>query len=151
MQLLLLSLFSLTICSRILETTSRKSSRSISSVIIIRVNNPSQNPLPFSLPFSLTFSLTFFANKLFSNAKFSFCKQRTFSTEEARKPQYFLTFCHERNKTGGLLKPPVLERMMGVEPTLSAWEAGVLPINYIRNALGLLQYSIVCRKIQAYS
>ena len=27
-----------------------------------------------------------------------------------------------------------LERMMGVEPTLSAWEAGVLPINYIRIA-----------------
>lgn len=26
-----------------------------------------------------------------------------------------------------------LERMMGVEPTLSAWEAGVLPMNYIRN------------------
>lgn len=25
-----------------------------------------------------------------------------------------------------------LERMMGVEPTLSAWEAGVLPMNYIR-------------------
>ena len=25
-----------------------------------------------------------------------------------------------------------VERMMGVEPTLSAWEAEVLPINYIR-------------------
>lgn len=25
-----------------------------------------------------------------------------------------------------------VERMMGVEPTLSAWEAGVLPMNYIR-------------------
>ena len=25
-----------------------------------------------------------------------------------------------------------MERMMGVEPTLSAWEAEVLPINYIR-------------------
>lgn len=25
-----------------------------------------------------------------------------------------------------------MERMMGVEPTLSAWEAGVLPMNYIR-------------------
>ena len=28
-----------------------------------------------------------------------------------------------------------MERMMGVEPTLSAWEAGVLPMNYIRNNL----------------
>ena len=25
-----------------------------------------------------------------------------------------------------------LERIMGVEPTYSAWEANVLPINYIR-------------------
>lgn len=25
-----------------------------------------------------------------------------------------------------------MERMMGVEPTLSAWEANVLPMNYIR-------------------
>ena len=25
-----------------------------------------------------------------------------------------------------------LERMMGVEPTLPAWEAEVLPMNYIR-------------------
>ena len=32
-----------------------------------------------------------------------------------------------------LRKHPVLERMMGVEPTLSAWEAGVLPMNYIRD------------------
>ena len=28
-----------------------------------------------------------------------------------------------------------MERMMGVEPTLSAWEAGVLPMNYIRSNL----------------
>ena len=25
-----------------------------------------------------------------------------------------------------------LERMMGIEPTYPAWEAGVLPMNYIR-------------------
>lgn len=36
-----------------------------------------------------------------------------------------------------LLKKPLaginhLERIMGVEPTTSAWEANVLPINYIR-------------------
>ena len=28
--------------------------------------------------------------------------------------------------------PLLLERMMGVEPTLPAWEAEVLPMNYIR-------------------
>ncbi len=26
-----------------------------------------------------------------------------------------------------------LERVMGIEPTLPAWEAGVLPLNYTRN------------------
>ncbi len=35
-----------------------------------------------------------------------------------------------------------VERMTGIEPALSAWEAGVLPLNYIRkdakpSALGL--------------
>ena len=30
--------------------------------------------------------------------------------------------------------PGVLERVMGIEPTLSAWEAEVLPLNYTRNA-----------------
>ena len=32
----------------------------------------------------------------------------------------------------GLLK---LERVMGIEPTLSAWEAEVLPLNYTRKFL----------------
>ncbi len=27
-----------------------------------------------------------------------------------------------------------LERVMGIEPTLSAWEAEVLPLNYTRNS-----------------
>ena len=36
-----------------------------------------------------------------------------------------------------------LERMMGVEPTLSAWEAGVLPINYIRTILKVCAYHII--------
>ena len=40
-----------------------------------------------------------------------------------------------------------MERMMGVEPTLSAWEAGVLPMNYIRNSQHR-QYSICSEKIQ---
>lgn len=29
---------------------------------------------------------------------------------------------------------PILERVMGIEPTLSAWEAEVLPLNYTRSA-----------------
>ena len=34
---------------------------------------------------------------------------------------------------GNLLRPgPSLERMTGIEPALSAWEADVLPLNYIR-------------------
>jgi hypothetical protein len=28
----------------------------------------------------------------------------------------------------------VLERMTGIEPALSAWEADVLPLNYIRRS-----------------
>jgi hypothetical protein len=31
--------------------------------------------------------------------------------------------------------PGVLERVMGIEPTLSAWEAEVLPLNYTRNTI----------------
>ena len=30
------------------------------------------------------------------------------------------------------LKTELLERVMGIEPTLSAWEAEVLPLNYTR-------------------
>jgi hypothetical protein len=29
----------------------------------------------------------------------------------------------------------ILERVMGIEPTLSAWKAEVLPLNYTRNQL----------------
>jgi hypothetical protein len=28
-----------------------------------------------------------------------------------------------------------MERVMGIEPTLAAWEAAVLPLNYTRNTL----------------
>ena len=28
---------------------------------------------------------------------------------------------------------PLLERVMGIEPTTSAWKAEVLPVNYTRN------------------
>jgi hypothetical protein len=28
--------------------------------------------------------------------------------------------------------PGIMERVMGIEPTLSAWEAEVLPLNYTR-------------------
>jgi hypothetical protein len=31
-----------------------------------------------------------------------------------------------------------MERVMGIEPTLAAWEAAVLPLNYTRGALILL-------------
>ena len=29
-------------------------------------------------------------------------------------------------------QPEIMEQMMGIEPTRPAWEAGVLPLNYIR-------------------
>ncbi len=34
----------------------------------------------------------------------------------------------------------LLERMMGIEPTRSAWKAEVLPLNYIRVFTTLLLY-----------
>jgi hypothetical protein len=30
-----------------------------------------------------------------------------------------------------------MERVMGIEPTLPAWEAGVLPLNYTRKLVNL--------------
>ena len=35
-----------------------------------------------------------------------------------------------------------LERVMGIEPTLSAWEAEVLPLNYTRSGLFCRAYHI---------
>ena len=37
-----------------------------------------------------------------------------------------------RVETGPSIPKGVLERVMGIEPTLSAWEAEVLPLNYTR-------------------
>lgn len=42
-----------------------------------------------------------------------------------------------------------VERMMGIEPTLSAWEAGVLPMNYIRSLYKYKQYSTPEGKFQS--
>ena len=39
--------------------------------------------------------------------------------------QTLLDFC-------GSPQNDAVERVMGIEPTLSAWEAGVLPLNYTR-------------------
>ena len=39
--------------------------------------------------------------------------------------------------------PFSMERMMGIEPTRSAWKAEVLPLNYIRLSATLLLYHAV--------
>ena len=44
----------------------------------------------------------------------------------------------------------VLERMKGVEPSCSAWEADVLPMNYTRVSVRVIQYSRSCRKFQSF-
>ena len=31
----------------------------------------------------------------------------------------------------------IMERVMGIGPTLPAWKAGILPLNYTRNSLSL--------------
>jgi hypothetical protein len=38
----------------------------------------------------------------------------------------------EHSRKGPLTRGNELERMTGIEPALSAWEADVLPLNYIR-------------------
>jgi hypothetical protein len=40
-----------------------------------------------------------------------------------------------REKIGLRRNPDVLERVMGIEPTPSAWEAEVLPLNYTRRLI----------------
>ena len=40
-------------------------------------------------------------------------------------------------------QPDILERTMGVEPTHSAWEANVLPINYVRITVGIISYLFI--------
>jgi hypothetical protein len=52
------------------------------------------------------------------------------------------SIAHNRNRTGHLFLTKevlyrlsyvgALERVMGIEPTLSAWKAEVLPLNYTR-------------------
>lgn len=37
-------------------------------------------------------------------------------------------------KTAAFTAAVVVERMTGIEPALPAWEAGVLPLNYIRTS-----------------
>lgn len=38
----------------------------------------------------------------------------------------------QRKKAMHIASPFDMERIMGIEPTLFAWEAKVLPLNYIR-------------------
>ena len=38
---------------------------------------------------------------------------------------------------------PFMERMMGIEPTRSAWKAEVLPLNYIRLSLQQIVLSLI--------
>jgi hypothetical protein len=37
-----------------------------------------------------------------------------------------------------------MERVMGIEPTSSAWEAEVLPLNYTRDAITLKSITDAC-------
>ena len=46
-----------------------------------------------------------------------------------------------RSETIALAARSQVERMTGIEPALSAWEADVLPLNYIRMTAGHPQTS----------
>ena len=43
-----------------------------------------------------------------------------------------VTICAPNDNQKSLERQRALERVMGIEPTLSAWEAEVLPLNYTR-------------------
>ena len=53
-------------------------------------------------------------------------RERETSKGEKPEAEKGFRFCVET-------KAQSLERMMGIEPTTKAWEAFVLPLNYIRN------------------
>ena len=44
---------------------------------------------------------------------------------------FFAFYQRDEKKNGKRLFAAFLEQMMGIEPTTSAWEADVLPLNYI--------------------
>ena len=46
-----------------------------------------------------------------------------------------VTICAPNDNQKSLERQRALERVMGIEPTLSAWEAEVLPLNYTRKNL----------------
>ena len=43
-----------------------------------------------------------------------------------------------------------MERVMGIEPTLPAWEAGILPLNYTRKRLFAWYYTTATWEKQVY-
>ena len=56
------------------------------------------------------------------------------------------------NNNKGLRNKPetfiIVKRVMGIEPTYPAWKAGVLPLNYTRNAS--THYSVTMRYCQVF-
>ena len=48
------------------------------------------------------------------------------------------------SKNTALAARSQVERMTGIEPALSAWEADVLPLNYIRRAVPVAQQASTC-------
>ena len=42
-----------------------------------------------------------------------------------------------------------VERVMGIEPTLEAWEAAVLPLNYTRKTMLLMVFDIIASHLFA--
>ena len=56
---------------------------------------------------------------------------------------YKFTLKYAKRKGTHFRVPFSMERMMGIEPTRSAWKAEVLPLNYIRLSATLLLYHAV--------
>jgi hypothetical protein len=53
---------------------------------------------------------------------------------------------HFINEVRFLASPVLVERVKGIEPSYSAWEADVLPLNYTRRLKAFLLYPGVVKK-----
>ena len=55
-----------------------------------------------------------------------------------------------KNQYSKVLVKSHMERVMGIGPTLSAWKAGVLPLNYTRNLVGTFNYTIFIKYVNTF-
>jgi hypothetical protein len=63
--------------------------------------------------------------------------------------QSFINNPKKRKKDQPVLRNRSMERVMGIEPTPQAWEAGVLPLNYTRRISRTKSYDSTAVSLKA--